>query len=123
MSSDCNKRCPSGAHISQDCSTCECTDVTIYGQIMDSTKQPKEGANIYLESRRYKPIATTNNLGHFIKSGICLLNEQIYVEGRKCEGKHFSPVQLNATHWTLQNATLEKYGNMLLLNKYSVKSA
>ncbi|XP_060586710.1 cartilage intermediate layer protein 1-like [Ruditapes philippinarum] len=106
---DCNKACPAGAHISKSCDACECSSVTLFGQIMDTTKHAVEGAEIFLESSKYKPIAKTDRFGIFSKTGICILNENIYIQAPTCESKHFAPKELNATHWTLINATLEKY--------------
>jgi hypothetical protein len=80
---------------------------------MDTTRHVVEGADVFLESRKYKPIAKTDRFGIFSTTGICIFNENIYIQATKCESKHFAPQKLNATHWTLVNATLEKYSTYL----------
>ena len=107
---DCSKACPAGGHLSADCEVCECSSVTLYGRIMDDTNQTVDKAEIYLESRRYTPIATTDIFGFFRADGICIMNEEVYIQAPGYISKHFIPLEINVTHWNA-NATLVQQGN------------
>jgi len=105
---DCGKSCPAGGLLSQDCKTCICSSVILYGQITDESGLPVEKADVFLESRRYKAIAHTGEMGDFSVGGICLMNEKVFVAANLHESKLQSPLQVNSTHWTI-NGTIEKY--------------
>jgi len=105
---DCEKTCPAGGQLSHDCQICECSSATLFGQITDDSGLPVEKADIYLESRRYKAIASSGEMGLFSINGICLMNEKIYITAKLHESKLQIPSQVNFTHWTI-DGTIEKY--------------
>jgi len=105
---DCHKTCPAGGRLSQDCQTCLCSSVSLYGQITDETGIPVKEADVYLESRRYKAIAHSGENGYFNVSGVCLMNEKVFVEATLHESKLQQPSNVNSTHWTI-NGTIESY--------------
>jgi len=109
LSTDCNKQCPFGATL-KDCDFCVCTRITLYGSVMNDVKDVVQNASIFLESRRYTPIATTGSLGRFLVNGMCIVGETLWIEASGHAGKHISPTEVNSTHWTISNVTLEKYG-------------
>lgn len=110
LNPDCNRRCPTGAHVSSKCDSCECSSVTLFGKIMNSLNQTVKDAEVFLESRRYIPISTTNDLGLFQAQGLCMMNEVLFVHAKDCENKYFTAIELNSTHWTLKEDRLNKYG-------------
>ncbi|XP_052785558.1 cartilage intermediate layer protein 1-like isoform X2 [Mya arenaria] len=106
---DCNATCPAGAHRSQDCKLCECSSLTLYGQALNDNNETVKNAGIYLESSMYSPLATTDEFGLFEISGVCLMNERVFITAEHCADAHITPIEVNATHWTLPNFRLEVY--------------
>jgi len=40
---------------------------------------------------------------------MCIVGETIWIEARGHAGQHITPTEVNSTHWTIANVTLEKY--------------
>jgi len=72
-----------------------------------------QNASIFLESRRYSPIATTGSLGRLNVNGVCVLGETIFIQAKDHADSHVVPTMVNSTHWTISNVTLQKYGKNL----------
>ena len=106
--SDCSRKCPAGGRLSADCETCLCQNVALYGRAIDTTNTPVKKARIFLKSSRNRPICTSNDLGYFSASGVCLMNEEIVIEAVGYSTEHYTPHSVNVSHWTV-NATLLKY--------------
>jgi len=105
---DCNKQCPPGAHL-KDCGACVCTSITLYGRVTNDVMEVVQNASIFLESMRYAPIATTGSLGRFSVNGVCIVSETIFIQAEGHAGQHVTPTEVNTTHWTISNVTLQKY--------------
>ena len=105
---DCNKQCPPGAHL-KDCGACVCTSITLYGRVTNDVMEVVQNASIFLESMRYAPIATTGSLGRFRVNGVCIVSETIFIQSEGHAGQHVTPTEVNTTHWTISNVTLQKY--------------
>lgn len=102
---DCSKPCPPGGHLSGDCAICECSSVTLFGRVTDTFNSPIKDAKVFLSSTLYRPGAKTDELGYFDISGVCLMNETVYIEKKGHSSDQINPTEVNATHWIV-NASL-----------------
>ncbi|KAL4224566.1 Adamtsl1p [Mactra antiquata] len=105
---DCNKLCPAGGKLSQECDVCECSDIALYGIVSEESLGPIRDAGIYFKSRMFSPLTTTDYTGFFRLDGICILNEVIVVTKEGYSEETVSAENVNSTHWKI-NATLRQY--------------
>ena len=96
-----------------NCSLCVCSSITLFGRVKDNVKSVVQNAEIYLDSRPYDPISSTNELGFFNVSQVCMMNEKILVVKEGYESVSFTPSEVNSTHWTI-NGTLIKNGKFVV---------
>lgn len=93
--------------MSKDCSICHCADTIVYGMVKDNHNMPVGDVNVYIQSRQWEPLTTTNAFGQYTTQGICLMGENLVFKKDQFLESTCSPNMRNFTHW-ICDATLNQ---------------
>ncbi|CAH1797657.1 unnamed protein product, partial [Owenia fusiformis] len=70
----CGRICPDGGILSQDCSVCTCEGVVLHGRVATTDGFPLANTSVYLKTRMWDAIGSTDTLGFFNIQDICPRN-------------------------------------------------
>nr|XP_022293812.1 cartilage intermediate layer protein 1-like isoform X2 [Crassostrea virginica] len=99
MCPDCNRACPFRGTLSDDCSVCHCTNTIAFGTVRDENNMPLGDVGVYIQSRQWEPLTTTNAYGQYVTQGVCLMGENlVFKKDRYQESTGLARLR-NLTHW------------------------
>jgi hypothetical protein len=107
---DCSRRCPYGGKLSDDCSTCKCTDSAVFGFVKDENNHPISGVEVFLSSKQWDPFSITNAFGEFSGNGNCLIGERLMFRHNGYSENTSDVYMVNATHWQSDDVNLQTLG-------------
>ncbi|XP_056016064.1 cartilage intermediate layer protein 1-like [Ostrea edulis] len=96
---NCNRRCPWGGTLSDDCSTCKCSESAVFGFVKDENNHPISGVEVFLSSKQWEPFSTTNAFGEFSGDGNCLIGERLVFKHNGYSENTCDVYMMNDTHW------------------------
>ena len=96
--------------MSDDCSVCHCANTIVFGTVKDENNMPLGDVRVYIQSRQWEPLTTTNAYGQYITQGVCLIGENlVFKKDRYQESTGLARLR-NLTHW-ICDTTLNQTGN------------
>lgn len=109
---DCDRVCPWRGTLSEDCSVCHCANTIVYGMVKDNNNMPVGDVNVYIQSRQWKPLTTTNAFGQYSTEGVCLMGVDLVFKKDQFSESTCSARMRNFTHW-ICDTTLNQTGTNL----------
>lgn len=109
---DCDRVCPWRGTLSEDCSVCHCVNTVVYGIVKDNNNMPVGDVNVYIQSRQWEPLTTTNAFGEYSTQGVCLMGVDLVFKKDQFLESTCSARMRNFTHW-ICDTTLNQTGTHL----------
>lgn len=118
---DCSRTCPAGTKLSLSCDVCTATGIVLFGYVRSFLNRTIEGAHIFVKSKMYESLTTSDEYGFFSVHGVYVADETIAIRRKGYSGVDGKAKQVNQTHYVFNSTMLEEVAPLFLLHPTSKK--
>ncbi|XP_045176953.2 cartilage intermediate layer protein 1-like [Mercenaria mercenaria] len=98
---NCSYVCKNGTTLSSRCDICECPNTILFGTIVSESNVPIEKIGVYIETKPYEMLGSTDIDGTFMIQHVCLRNTTIMLRKEGYVDVFTMAKYENETHWNI----------------------